>query len=49
MESTVRLSRLTILAIVCFAGALAVGANLFALTFAAEAAVALIWAARIAR
>jgi hypothetical protein len=50
MDSMVRrLSRLALLAIFCFGAALGAGANLFALIFAAEAAVVLIWAAWLAK
>jgi hypothetical protein len=50
MKPTVRrLSQLALLAIFCFGAALGVGAYLFAIIFAAEAAAALIWAAWIAK
>ena len=46
MKPTIRrLSQLALLAIFCFGVALGVGAYLFALIFAVEAAAAMIWAA----
>jgi hypothetical protein len=50
METKVRqLSRLAMFALVCCFVALAAGANLFALTFGAETAIAVIWAVWIAK
>jgi hypothetical protein len=50
MESRIRqLSRLAMFALVCCFVALAVRANLFALIFGAETAVAMLWAIWLAK